>query len=46
MTTPRKPRTYATDRRKLKALDVKMPLGPEHETQRALWTLRLLLKAG
>jgi AAA+ superfamily predicted ATPase len=46
MTTPRKPRTYATDRRKLKALDVRMPLGAEHETQRALWTLRLLLKAG
>ncbi|HWO07877.1 MAG TPA: AAA family ATPase, partial [Polyangiaceae bacterium] len=46
MTTPRKPRTTSADRRKLRALDAKMPLTAEHETQRALWTLRLLLKGG
>jgi len=46
MATPRKPRTTPADRRKLRALDTKMPLTPEHQTQRALWTLRLLLKAG
>lgn len=46
MTTPRKPRTMSADRRKLRTLDAKMPLTPEHETQRALWTLRLLLKGG
>jgi len=44
MVTPRKKKTSAD--RQLKALDARMPLHLEHETQRALWALRLLLKAG
>jgi AAA+ superfamily predicted ATPase len=45
MATPRKKQPARSDR-PLKALDAEMPLASEHETQRALWSLRLLLKAG
>jgi AAA+ superfamily predicted ATPase len=37
--------TGAAEQRQVEGLDAKGQLGPEHETQRALWLLRLLLKA-
>lgn len=46
MVTSRKPRKIPAEQSKLKALDAQMPLDAEHETQRAAWALRLLLKAG
>jgi len=46
MITPRKTKATAIERRKLKSLDAAMPLDAELATQRAVWALRLLLKAG